>query len=117
MSAGSILQAAAEADLLARGLIAHRWYMPFGCHPTPVPLCRKQCTPDRFLALARLFHTHLFSVPLPRQQGAGAGAGGSEEEPAPARLALKLVGVVPCIFVKAFLHSCSASSAEGRTEI
>lgn len=48
--------------------------------------CRKQCTPDRFLALSRLFHKHLFTAPLPRQQQR-SGTTVSE----PQSMALKLV--------------------------
>jgi hypothetical protein len=51
---------------------------------------RKQCTPDRFLSLARLFHSCLFSrTQMPRGASAGAAAGGGELSPA--QLSVKLV--------------------------
>lgn len=50
---------------------------------------RKQCTPERFLSLAKLFHSHLFTRALPR--AGGAGSGGEGGEPAPAQLSIKLV--------------------------
>lgn len=50
---------------------------------------RKQCTPDRFLSLAKLFHSHLFTRALPR--AAGAANGGEGGEPSPAQLSVKLV--------------------------
>ncbi|KAI3428139.1 hypothetical protein D9Q98_006522 [Chlorella vulgaris] len=50
---------------------------------------RKQCTPDRFLSLARLFHSCLFSrTQMPRGASAGAAAGGGELSPA--QLSVKL---------------------------
>lgn len=50
---------------------------------------RKQCTPDRFLSLAKLFHARLFTRALPR--AGGAAAGGLPAEPSPAQLSIKLV--------------------------
>ncbi|PRW56624.1 Nucleoporin NUP188 like isoform B [Chlorella sorokiniana] len=49
---------------------------------------RKQCTPDRFLSLAKLFHSHLFTRALPR--AGGAANGGEGGEPSPAQLSIKL---------------------------
>jgi hypothetical protein len=46
---------------------------------------RKQCTPDRFLSLAGLFHTRLFTRALPRSAAGGSG------EPSPAQMSIKLV--------------------------
>lgn len=48
---------------------------------------RKQCTPDRFLSLASLFHATLFTRPSPR----GGAAGGAEGEPTAAAMSVKLV--------------------------
>ena len=48
---------------------------------------RKQCTPQRFLELARLFNTRLFSAPRATAEWKGGAAGA----PAPAFLSLKWV--------------------------
>lgn len=50
---------------------------------------RKQCTPDRFLSLAKLFHARLFTRTLPRSGGGAGGTSGGE--PSPAQLSIKLV--------------------------
>ena len=50
---------------------------------------RQQCTPDRFLSLAKLFHSHLFTRALTRPGGAANGGEGGE--PSPAQLSIKLV--------------------------
>ena len=63
---------------------------------------RKQATPDRFLALARLFHRHLFTALLPRSSSSSAGGGGNgggrgtprsreSEAPSPTQHSIKLV--------------------------
>ncbi|PSC72509.1 exostosin-like glycosyltransferase isoform B [Micractinium conductrix] len=51
---------------------------------------RKQCTPDRFLSLASLFHATLFTRPSPR----GGAAGGAEGEPTAAAMSVKLATVL-----------------------
>ncbi|KAL4443613.1 hypothetical protein ABPG75_011350 [Micractinium tetrahymenae] len=52
---------------------------------------RKQCTPDRFLSLARLFHATLFSRAAPRAAGGGLVAVAAPEgEPSPAQMSVKL---------------------------
>ena len=63
---------------------------------------RKQCAPDRFLSLARLFHTRLFTT----AGGAAAVADGGEE-PTQAQLSIKLVrGVGVCVSCVLQLSSC-----------
>ncbi len=52
---------------------------------------RKQCTPDRFLSLAKLFHATLFARGARRAPAAGSMAAALEGEPSPAQMSVKLV--------------------------
>lgn len=52
---------------------------------------RKQCTPDRFLSLAKLFHASLLARGAPRAPASGPAAAAQEGDPSPAQMSVKLV--------------------------
>ena len=84
--AAAVADAKANAAAVERCSLLHILILIY-YHP------RKQCTPDRFLSLAKLFHARLFTrTPLPRAAGGGAlAAGAAAGELSPAQLSIKLV--------------------------
>lgn len=92
-SGGAAAAAAAVAEARALGAAAERCSLLsililIYYHP------RKQCTPDRFLSLAKLFHATLLARGAPRAPAAAPTAAGPEGEPSPAQLSVKLVSWV-----------------------
>lgn len=66
---------------------------------------RQQCAPQRFLDLAALFHTTLFTAAPPPVPSAAEAAGGAA--PSPAQLSIKLVRIV-CMPPRLEMLSCGA---------